>query len=48
MSDETLHDRAPKATKALLGTVAFILIMVGIADRSLGTDRITKRSDAQQ
>jgi hypothetical protein len=30
MSDETLHDSAPKATKALLGTVAFILIMVGI------------------
>jgi hypothetical protein len=30
MSDDTLHDTAPKATKALFGTLGFILIMVGI------------------
>ncbi|MGA8170285.1 MAG: hypothetical protein WB816_05570, partial [Methylocystis sp.] len=30
MSEESIHDTAPKATKALLGTIAFILIMVGI------------------
>jgi hypothetical protein len=36
MSEESLHDDAPKATKALFGTIAVILVMVGIeqlADR---------------
>jgi hypothetical protein len=30
MSDDALHDAAPKATKSLFATIGFILIMVGV------------------